>query len=200
MCAPVRAPPHHIACYPSPTLVEFNRLKSLARQVNNANEDYRDGLLTDLGAEENDGEDIQLDQCHQADLEKTEAECGRRLDDVRKALQDKMWAQYGVVIRVKFLKAEAACDRECESPMCSKHLEQVTRLIQEASVCLVGRETWIPCKQMAHLKSKVAVEKLGACRRYLKCHNGDNKCMDIYLCRNGDCIRGAPQITTSSCA
>lgn len=73
---------------------EFNKLCLLARQVQEANEDYRAGLLADLGAEEDDGRDV-FDRDLQADLEKTEAHCDRRLDEVLKVIQDEMWVRYG---------------------------------------------------------------------------------------------------------
>lgn len=37
---------------------EFIKLRSLARRVNKANEDYKTGLLFNLGAEEEDGEEV----------------------------------------------------------------------------------------------------------------------------------------------
>lgn len=125
----------------------MDKFCSLARQVSDANEDYWASLLADLETEADEGEDVKLDQREQAELEKTVAECERRLDEVQVAVQHRMWAQYVEAgIRTKFLEAEAACDRAYESPMCSKHLEQVTRLIQEASASLADWETWIPTR------------------------------------------------------
>lgn len=120
---------------------EFSKLGSLARQVSHANEDYRTGLPADLEAE----------------IAKTAAECERRLDEVQKAAQEEMWARYGETkIGSRFTEAEAACDRAQGNPMCSKHLEQVTRLVQEASASLAEWEPWIPPEKMAHLKGREA--------------------------------------------
>ncbi|XP_067280641.1 uncharacterized protein [Pseudorasbora parva] len=50
------------------------------------------------------------------------------------------------------------------------------------------------CKQFKELKpgEKLnAVERLGACRRCLRCHGEDDECTDTYLCRNRDCRRGS---------
>lgn len=66
---------------------EFDKLKSLARQVSDANENYKPGLLADLGAEEEDGEDVRLDLWQLVDLKNTE-ECGKRLDYFQKAVQE----------------------------------------------------------------------------------------------------------------
>lgn len=135
---------------------EFSKLKSLARRVIDTNEDYRAGLLAELATGAGrDGEDIKLDKWQRADLEKTDVECGRRLNEVQKAVQDVMWVQYSAVIRAKFLEAEAACVRARESPMRSEHLEQLTRLIQNASASLADWEAWIPREQMAQLISNV---------------------------------------------
>lgn len=110
---------------------EFNKLESLARRVNNANEDYKTGLLVDLRAED---DEVQRDPWQLADLEKTEAKCGKRLDEVRKAAEDVMWAQYGEVeLGAKFHEAEAGCEKAREISSYSEHLGQITRLVQEAS-------------------------------------------------------------------
>lgn len=134
---------------------EFSKLKSLARRVDDANEDYRAGLLADFGAEEEAREDVKLDPRQPADLGKTEAECGERLDEVRNAVQDALWAQYGEVeLGARFREAEAACERAQKSPY-SEHLAQITRLIQEARASLADWEAWIPRQQSAELKNKV---------------------------------------------
>lgn len=135
--------------------VELNKIKSLATQITDAIEDYRACLLG-LGAKDEDGQVVQLTQRHQADLQKTEAECGRRLDEVCKAVQEVIWAQnVKAKIKTKFLEAEAACDSAHER-MGPKQLEKATELIQEASASLVDCETWILYQQTAHLKNKVA--------------------------------------------
>lgn len=113
---------------------EFNGLRFPAREISDTSQDYMTGL--------------------QADLDAKKDKCFRRLDEVRKAVQDEMWAQNGAEISIKFVEAETACDRAGESPMCSKH-DQVKWLIQEASASLVGWKAWIPREQVAHLKSKV---------------------------------------------
>lgn len=56
------------------------------------------------------------------------------------------------------------------------------------------REKIFFCKQFKELKpgEKLnAVERLGACRRCLRCHSEDDECTDTYLCRNRDCRRGS---------
>lgn len=40
-------------------------------------------------------------------------------------------------------------------------------------------------------QKKAALEKLGACRKCLGCHDEDRYCRDAYLCRNRDCKRGS---------
>lgn len=49
------------------------------------------------------------------------------------------------------------------------------------------------CKQFKELEPNEklnVIERLGACRRCLRCHADDGECTDTYLCRNRDCIRG----------
>lgn len=89
-----------------------------------------------------------------ADLERTEAECGRRLDEVRKAVQDVMWEQYvEAEMRDMFLDVEAACDRAHEDKY-PEQLEQVTELIQETRKTIHDYEKWIPHEQTVDLQSK----------------------------------------------
>ncbi|XP_039503109.1 uncharacterized protein LOC120459751 [Pimephales promelas] len=50
------------------------------------------------------------------------------------------------------------------------------------------------CKQFKELKpgEKLnAIERLGACKRCLRCHVESDECTDTYLCRNRDCRRGS---------
>ena len=50
------------------------------------------------------------------------------------------------------------------------------------------------CKRFKELKPNEklsAVEKLGACKKCLECHDDDGECKDTYLCKNWDCRRGS---------
>ena len=56
------------------------------------------------------------------------------------------------------------------------------------------RENIFFCKRFKELKPNGklnAVEKLGACKKCLVCHDDDGECNDTYLCKNWDCRRGS---------
>ena len=56
------------------------------------------------------------------------------------------------------------------------------------------REKIFFCKRFKELKPNEklnAVEKLGACKKCLGCHDDDGECKDTYLCKNWDCRRGS---------
>lgn len=83
-----------------------------------------------------------------------------------------------------------------EKPEKKLHTEKYasTRSTRKSGCVICGdekhREKLFFCKRFKELKlgDKLnAVEKLGACKRCMVCHDEDGECKDNYLCRNRDC-------------
>ena len=72
---------------------EFKKLTSEARKVSETNDEYRAGLLADIEAETDEGEEVDLSK-QQSELEKTFQECEVRLDEVRGMIQSNLWPRY----------------------------------------------------------------------------------------------------------
>lgn len=88
-----------------------------ARHVSKINDEYRAGLLADIGAGPEEDEEVKLK--HQQDeLEKTMTEYNARLDEVRKAVQSNLWPRYGEdEVSSAILEAGRACERAQAIPM-----------------------------------------------------------------------------------
>lgn len=74
---------------------EFKKLKSEARTVSETNDEYRAGLLADIEAGTDEGEEAELSKEKQAELEKTFQECEAQLDEVKEMVQSNLWPRYG---------------------------------------------------------------------------------------------------------
>lgn len=98
---------------------------------------------------------------------------------------------------LKYLKTQEAVLEKPDQPTVSKQLLNKTTYARKGGCVVCGnkrhREKLFFCKRFKklHFGEKVnAVEKLGACKRCLKCHSQKDECTDIYLCQNRDCERG----------
>lgn len=118
---------------------EFSKLSSLARNVSDANDDYRAGLLADAEAGTEEGEEVKLDKHQQAELERTMEEC-----DIREAVQSNLWPRYSKEeVDSAIQETEKACDRAQASPITAINrdgyelqLEGAKRLIHDAIASL----------------------------------------------------------------
>lgn len=96
---------------------EFKKPTAEARNVSEANDEYRGGLLADVEANTADGEEAELDKQQEADLEKTINDCETRLDEVRRIVQTNLWSRYGQdELRAAIREAERACDDVAATP------------------------------------------------------------------------------------
>lgn len=86
---------------------EFRKLSSEARNVSNANEEYRAGLLEDIEANTADGEETELDKQQE---EKTINDCETKLDEVRRIVQNNLWSRYGEnLMKTAIQETEKVC-------------------------------------------------------------------------------------------
>lgn len=97
---------------------EFKKLKSEARTVSETNDEYRAGLLADIEAGTNEGEEAELSKEKQTEVEKTFQECEARLDEVREIVQSNLWPRYGKnEVKSAIHEAETACDGVAQIPV-----------------------------------------------------------------------------------
>lgn len=142
---------------------EFSKLSSLARNVSDANDDYRAGLLADAEAGTEEGEEVKLGKHQQAELERTMEECDTRLGEIREAVQSNLWPRYGKEeVNSAIQEAENACDRAHASPITAINrdgfelqLERAKKLIHDAITSLKDWEKWIPRDQAADLEGRL---------------------------------------------
>lgn len=140
---------------------EFSKLSSLARSVGDSNDDYAAGLLAEAGTKGD--EEVKLDKDQQADLERTIEECDMKLEEIREAVQFKLWPRYGKEeVDFAIQEAEKACDRAKEIPVTAINrdgyelqLERARKLIHDASESLKDWEKWVPHDETADLKGRV---------------------------------------------
>lgn len=133
---------------------EFKKLISEARNVSGANDEHRAGLLADIESNTADGEEAELDQQQEADMEKTINDCGARLDEVREIVLTNLWSRYGQEkLKAAIQEAERACE-DAATPVSAVYRDgyemQFTfmrKLVQEATKSLAAWELWIPAEK-----------------------------------------------------
>lgn len=142
---------------------EFRKLSSEARNVSDANEEYRLGLLEDIEANTADGEEPELNKQQEADLEKTINDCETRLDEVRRIVQTNLWSRYGEnLIKTGIQEAGNVCEDVAAIPVSGVNRDgyemQLTfmkKLIQEATNSQAAWELWIPEVEKAMVEGKI---------------------------------------------
>lgn len=158
---------------------EFRKLSSEARNVSDANEEYRLGLLEDIEADTADGEEAELNKQQEADLEKTINDCETRLGEVRKIIQTNLWSRYGEgLIETAIQEAEKVCEDVAAIPVTGVNRDgyemQLTfmkKLVQEATNSQAAWELWIPEVEKAMVEGKL--KDLKAFRNRLEARRAD---------------------------
>lgn len=142
---------------------ELSKLSSLARNVNDANDDYMAGLLADTEAVSEEGEEVKLGKDLQTELERTMEECHVSLDEIREAVRSKLWARYGIEeIDSAIQEAGRACERAHANPITAINrdgfelqLKGAKTLINYAISSLKDWEKWIPHDQATELEGSL---------------------------------------------
>lgn len=142
---------------------ELSKLSSLARNVNDANDDYMAGLLADTEAVSEEGEEVKLGKDLQTELERTMEECHVSLDEIREAVRSKLWARYGKEeIDSAIQEAGKACERAHANPITAINrdgfelqLKGAKTLINDAISSLKDWEKWIPHDQATELEGSL---------------------------------------------
>ena len=131
---------------------EFKKLTSEARKVSETNYEYRAGLLADIEAETDEGEEADLSKQQQTELEKTFQECEVRLDEVRGMIQSNLWPRYREdEVKSAIKEAETACDGVAQIPVNAVNRDGfelqwdgAKAQVQDAITSLAEWEMWIP--------------------------------------------------------
>lgn len=142
---------------------EFKKLKSEARTVSETNDEYRAGLLADIEAGTDEGEEAKLSKEKQTEVEKTFQECEARLDEVREIVQSNLWPRYGEnEVKSAIHEAETACDGVAQIPVTAVNRDgfelrwdSVKTQVQNAIASLAEWEMWIPVAEKERLGGRV---------------------------------------------
>ncbi|XP_055768950.1 uncharacterized protein LOC129844827 [Salvelinus fontinalis] len=142
---------------------EFKKLTSEARKVSETNDEYRAGLLADIEAETDEGEEADLSKQQQTELEKTFQECEVRLDEVRGMIQSNLWPRYGEdEVKSAIKEAETACDGVTQIPVMAVNRDGfelrwdgAKAQVQDAITSLAEWEMWIPVAEKERLEARV---------------------------------------------
>lgn len=142
---------------------EFRKLSSEARNVSDANEEYRLGLLEDIEANTADGGEAELDKQQEADLEKTINDCETRLGEVRRIVQSNLWSRYGGnLMKTAIQEAEKVCEDVAAIPVSGVNRDRyeiqltfMKKLVQEATNSQGAWELWVPEAEKATVKGRM---------------------------------------------
>ncbi len=74
---------------------EFKKLSSEARNVFEMNDDYKAGLLAEIEANQEDGEEALLSAQQEADFKKAVENCIAKFDEISEIVQNNLWKRYG---------------------------------------------------------------------------------------------------------
>lgn len=155
---------------------EFKKFSADTRKVFEANNDYRTGLLAEVEAEAEDGDEVELEEQQIADFERTVKDCEKKSDEVGRIVQTNLWTRYGKdELSAAVWEAEKAHDHAAAIHVnginCEGYEVQLTfleKLIREAAGTLSTWEKWIPAAEKGDFESRVKELKAGKNRLELR--------------------------------
>ena len=130
---------------------EFTKLSDCLRQLLDANDDYRIGLLSEIKKPEEEGEAV-LEKQQEGDIERTENEAEKKFEEVKDIVRTNLWSRYGKnELKTAIIEAENACDQannvvvEGTNLECyGVHLTLLEKRIKELTTVMSAWERWIP--------------------------------------------------------
>src|SRR4029434_2722867 len=145
---------------------EFIKLSHCFRQLLDANDDCRIGLLAEIKKpeeEEEEEEEVVLEKQQERDIKRTENEAETKFEEVKDTVQTNLWSRYGKnELEMAILEAENAFDQangvvvESTNVECYEvHLTLLLKRLKELTPVMSAWERWIPALSKDELDNRV---------------------------------------------